>query len=245
LPRSLLTIHAVYESLPHPADFHLAQMCLERNDAALRRLQDLYAASVANFLVGVGASPEEAHEITDSLWGHCLAPDAEGQSRLARYCGAASLQTWLNTVALNRLVSAKRREDSWQRLAPERIPAVSEIPDGDPEPAWMADSRSAGTVEAPLLHLMREAIEAAFMACPAEDFVLLQLAHTDNLRVVELAKMFDCGIATISRNVVKAGDGIAEATLQYVKASDPWLDLKWEDFLDLCGSASPAFFGVE
>lgn len=208
-------------------------------------MQEFYDGPVANFLIGVGASAHEAHEITDSLWGHCLSSDAAGQPRLARYGGGCALQTWLNTVALNRLVSWKRREETWHRLAPERLPAVSEIDGDDHEPAWMADGHPTQSVEAPLLHLMREAIEVAFTTCPAEDFVLLQLAHTDNLRVVELAKMFDCGIATISRNVAKAGEGIAETTIRYIKATDPWLDLKWEDFIELCGSASPACFGVD
>lgn len=57
--------------------------------------------------------------------------------------------------------------------------------------------------------------------------------------------MFRCGIATISRDVQRAGQRIADATLGYIKATDPWLELRWEDFIELCGSASPACFGVE
>ena len=57
--------------------------------------------------------------------------------------------------------------------------------------------------------------------------------------------MFDCSIASVSRQVARASQEIAEATLQYIKATDPWLELQWEDFLELCRSASPACFGVE
>lgn len=235
----------VHPSLLHAADFHLAQMCLEQNVAALTRLQALHAANVTSFLVSAGASGDEAREITDSLWGHCLSADAGGQPRLTRYSGVSSLQTWLNTVALNRLVSAKRRDETWHRLAPVRLPTFTDAGADESEPAWLADGRASGPAEAPLLSLMREAVEAAFRTCPPEDFVLLQLAHADNLRVVELAKMFDCGIASVSRNVEKAGHGIAAATLAYIKANDPWLELQWEDFIELCGTASPACFGVE
>ena len=33
--------------------------------------------------------------------------------------------------------------------------------------------------------------------------------------------------------------------MRYVRAKDPWLDLKWDDFMDLCRVATPACFGTE
>ena len=99
--------------------------------------------------------------------------------------------------------------------------------------------------EAPLIKLMRDAVEAAFQECAAEDFVLLQLAHMDGLHLKELAQMFHCSKSTIDRDVKRAGKRVSEATLRYVRRIDPWLELKGEDFLELCRVASPACFGIE
>ncbi len=232
----------MHDPLPHPDDFHLAQECLEEKTSALAHLQEIYREPLLAFLQGSGAFPHEAHEIVTELWSDCIAPQTGTTPKLARYNGACALRTFLNTITLNTLLTRRRRENRWNNLV------SADVADGEtPEVAAAPESRANGneSVEAPLLEIMREAIQAAFMACPAEDFVLLQLAHTDNLRLVELAKMFDRSIASIGRNVAKAGEGIAEATLQYIKATDPWLELKWEDFLELCASASPACFGVE
>ena len=92
---------------------------------------------------------------------------------------------------------------------------------------------------------MRTAVESAFLNCDAEDFVLLQLAHCDELKLRELAVMFRCDNGTISRRLERAQQGINAATMARVKARDPWLELRWEDFVELCHSASPAFFDEE
>lgn len=224
---------------PHTDDFHLVQECLEGKTSALAHLQALYREPLLAFLQGSGAPSHMAGEIVAELWSDCVASQNGTGPKLARYNGMCALSTFLNTITLNALVSRQRRGQRWSNVVIDGDPAGR---DGDGA-SWAANPTEPA--EVPLLQLMREAIEAAFLACPAEDFVLLQLAHTDGLHVVELAKMFDCGIATISRNVERAGREIAEATIQYVKATDPWLELKWEDFIELCGTASPACFGVE
>ena len=232
----------MHDVLLHPDDFHLAQECLEGKTSALAHLQEFYREPLLAFLQGSGAHPHEAAEIVNELWSDCVAPQTGTVPKLARYNGNCALRTFLNTITLNTLFTRRRREKHWTRLPSDDL-GEGETDAVAPASRLAGDSREP--VEAPLLEIMREAIEAAFMACPAEEFVLLQLAHTDDLHVVELAKMFDCGIASISRHVAKAGQGIAEATIQYIKATDPWLDLQWEDFLELCGAASPACFGVE
>ena len=239
LALSLLTIRAVHAALTHPDDFHLVQECLEGKTSALTHLQAAYREPLLAFLQGSGASPPMAGEIVVELWSDCIASQTGTVPKLARYNGTCALSTFLNTITLNALLTRRRRGQRWTAIMTDGEPTGA---DGD---VHGSAADAAEPAEAPLLNLMREALEAAFLACPAEDFVLLQLAHTDGLRVVELAKMFDCGIATISRNVERAGREIAEATLQYIKATDPWLELRWEDFVELCRTASPACFAVE
>ena len=232
----------MHDALPHPDDFHLAQECLDEKSSALEHLQETHREPLLAFLQGSGALPHEAREIVTELWSDCIASQTGAVPKLARYNGACALRTFLNTIALNTLLTRRRREKRWNQLASARV--ADEESDAVVN-AFAARSDGAGPVEAPLLEIMRDAIQAAFMACPAENFVLLQLAHTDDLYVTELAKMFGSTKSTVSRDVQRAGEEIAEATMQYIKATDPWLELKWEDFIELCGSASPACFGVE
>ena len=89
------------------------------------------------------------------------------------------------------------------------------------------------------------AVKTAFRECDAEDFVLVQLAHANGVRGRELARMFSCSEAKISRDLERARHKLAVATMDGVRAQDPWLELQWEDFVELCRVVSPACFGVE
>ncbi len=220
-------------------DFHLAQECLAGRTSALAYLQETYREPLIAYLQGTGARPDEAHDIIAELWSDCVASQTGAVPKLARYNGTCTLKTFLNTITLNVLMTRRRRE---RRIA---APLSDDSAQGRPTANSHALVNSAEAIEEPLLQLMRDALQAAFTACPAEDFVLLQLHLQDGLHVAELAKIFHCGIASVSRNVARTGQEIAKATMQNIKANDPWLELKWEDFLDLCRTASPACFGVE
>ena len=231
---SRCTVRGVSSREQHLPDFHLAERCIEHDATALALLQSTYGGPVRAYLVNAGASSDEARETVQCLWGDLLTPTANGRARLLNYDGSCKLLTWLNSVALNALLTRKRVDGRRQRRFPSSEEGGQiETPDDDPP------------VETPLLELLRDAVQFAFGNCPAEDFVLLQLAHADDLHVMELAKMFGRTKSALSRDMQRAGEGIAGATLQYIKATDPWLQLQWEDFLDLCRSASPACFGVE
>jgi DNA-directed RNA polymerase specialized sigma24 family protein len=148
------------------------------------------------------------------------------------------LQAWLKTVALNRLLLLRREEErrGEVHLEDENGAFVAETP-----PSPLPRERT----EAPLLALMCAAIEAAFQSCPAEDFVLLQLAHADRLRGEELGRMFACSASKISRQLDCASKGIAAATLEHIRRTDPWIELTWDDFIELSRVASPAILGAE
>jgi RNA polymerase sigma-70 factor len=229
--------------LPFPEDFLLAQKCLEGEALAIRQLEQAHRAGLVNYLIHDGATPEEARQLTDELWADCLAERPDRPPRLATYAGNSPLLTWLKAVALNKLVQSKRRQNRARQLA---------VDDNPFDDATVADDATAhpqgetrDSAEPPLLEIMRGAVEAAFRECDAEDFVLVQLAHTNGLRGRELAEMFSCSEAKISRTLERAREKIAAATVNYVRARDPWLELQWEDFVELCRVVSPACFGVE
>lgn len=195
------------------------------------------------FLTRSGASPAEAEEIAGETLTDCLHPGPAASAKLATYDGTCALQTWLNTVAVHRLFSFKRRQ-AFERRILRPMPNDGTM-HGHRRNSWREDVETAEPSQESLLSLMREAIDSAFQECAAQDFVLLQLAHCDQLKMAELAVMFRCDIQTIRRRIERAEEGISRATLRRIKETDPWLELKWKDFVELCRTSTPASFWEE
>lgn len=224
----------------HLSDFHLCHECLEGKSSAIAQFRKGFEAVTTSYLIGAGAVRKEAMEVVGCLWADLLMPNGDRPPRLRGYDGSCALQTWLNTVALNRLLSIKRKKRRWEKL----------IVEGDRDDAvGMRKSRVQSDLdelaEAPLIAIMRTAVETAFLSCEPEDFVLLQLKHCDRLHIAELGVMFGCHESVISRRIDRAEARIAATTLQKIRQTDPWLELKWSDFMDLCRVATPACFGLD
>lgn len=235
-PRVFSQISLVSDSIAFPADFFLAQGCVEGDEGAIREFQQTYRPIIIAYLRHAGAELDEAEEVTESLWADCLKDRPPYRPRLATYAGHASLKTWLYPLALNRLMARKRSQQGWQRLI-----------DGGADVNRLGDtieSLATSASEAPLIALMNQALDAGFRACAPEHFVLLQLAHIDRLRMFELARMFHCSSSKIARDLTSAAATVAEATLGHARKVDPWLELTWEDFLELCRVTTPACFGL-
>ncbi len=232
---------AVKDPLPHAADFQFAQKCLAGEESALLRLRENFAPSIVAYLIRIGARIDLAHEIADRLWADCLTAPFGRSAPLARYDGSCALLTWFNTIAMHRFVSRCRAEQRWLRVMPVRTHDAR----SDENLHAIADRSTALETESPLLEILRTAVQKAFAQCPPEQFVLLELIHRDGLRHEDLAKMFCCSDATIRRKVDAAARDLQEATLTLVKAADPLIELTWDDFLDLCRTASPSLFEFE
>ncbi|MGV3531820.1 MAG: RNA polymerase sigma factor, partial [Chthoniobacteraceae bacterium] len=205
-----------------------------------------HGSMVHAYLLSRGAAPAEAREIVDSLWADCLVGTNERRPRIAGYLGASSLQTWLNVVAVNFFLSSRRQQARTNKLMPMRVHDTTEA-EGDGELGTeatlaMADEQRH-TTEEPVITMLRQAIEQAFAQCTPEDFVLLQLSHSDGIRQHELAKIWDCDAATISRKLKRAGAEVAARILKHVEVSDPYLELEWSDFVEICRAANLSCFG--
>jgi len=231
------------EAQPHSEDLLLAQRCLEGEEPAIIRLRETYRSALVNYLIHAGATVAEAHELIEDLWAECLAERRLRRPRLATYAGNSPLQGWLKAVALNNLIQLKRRETRRNRLIREEPVAENDI-DAEGIPAVPADA-TGGTPEQPLIEIIRGAVESAFRESEPRDFLLLQLVHAHGLLGRELAGMFGCSEAKICRDLEDARRKIVKATLSYVRERDPWLELRWEDFVELCRAVSPSAFGVE
>ena len=221
------------ETIQHLADFNLVERCLENDAAALAQLQQANRGPVAAYLSTKGASSVEARETVDMLWGDLLTPAATGRSPLSRYNGKCALLTYLNLVALSRLFSRYRVCGRFERRFPSSDAVEFAEPAGEP-----------ATKDEPLLELIRDAVEFAFQNCDAEDFVLVQLQYYDDLERSDLARMFQCSESTIHRKLESARTAVRKSALDYIRERDPWLELRWEDFIELCRTATLACLGA-
>jgi RNA polymerase sigma factor (sigma-70 family) len=226
-------------------DFAFVERCLTGNQDALRTLQTKYGPNLIGFLMKSGADISLAEEIVDHLWADLVTATPGESPKLARYDGSCRLATWLNTVTLNRLLTARRS----QKRRDTYIATSIDAPVGDDEGEKTLGSQlSASTLESPeppLVELLRQAIVTAFAACPAETFVLLQLAHGDALRLRELGRIWGCNPSTISRWLDQATGEISRSVLAHIRAADPLLELTWSDFVQLCQTANLGTLGFE
>ena len=81
---------------------------------------------------------------------------------------------------------------------------------------------------------MKTALTAAMAKCPSQSFVMLRLVYLNGLSQREVAQLWGCHESKVSRALDSALELIASETLRSVKEADPWLEVGWDDFLELC-----------
>ena len=64
--------------------------------------------------------------------------------------------------------------------------------------------------------------------------VLLRLVYIHGLTQREIVRMLGWYESKVSRVLSQTMEQIQTHTLREVKKRDPWLELTWQDFLDLC-----------
>ncbi|MEO8352231.1 MAG: hypothetical protein ABI680_10915 [Chthoniobacteraceae bacterium] len=212
------------ESPNHELDLCFAEACLSGNENDLQKLQTVLDQPVHNYLRSTGGRESETKEILANLHTELVCPPDGRRPLLASYRGEGSLVTWLNRVALNRLISRRRTEVRLRDRFDDgidltQVPAPSEANDREP-----------------IVALIASAIEAGFAQCEPEHFVMLHLIHSIGLTQEEVAVMFSSDRSTISRETSSARARIRKVIEAEIKRMDPWLELKWEDFIDLCAT---------
>lgn len=218
-----------------PEELLVLQKCMEGDAQALAGLRNQHHQTLLNVVLARGASLTEADDLLADLWGDCVGDGDARPSLLEKYSGKCALQNWLITVATNRLIDLKRKQTRRKTFTPVDNPA-----DGTgfiervPGPASAAEETS-------LIDTLRGSLEQAFASCPAEGLLMLRLVYLHGLSQRELAAMWSCHEATISRTLAQALASIETSTLREVKRRDPWLDLNWQDFIELCETQQVGF----
>jgi DNA-directed RNA polymerase specialized sigma24 family protein len=220
--------------IKYPDDFVFAESCLASDLGAISELRLRYFPRVERFLVGAGAAPAEAAEIAAELLTDLLAAGSGRTPLLQKYTGQCAILSWLNRVALNRLIDRHRKES---RSIEQPMAEVPEAP-------WRGDGASfaPGGQDASIA-IIAAALQRAFAECAPADYVLIRLFHGEGLRGTEVARMFGVSHPTVP---ARADCICAELRFQIMaslREKDPWLELTWDDLLELCRTALPDLFG--
>jgi len=211
------------EEAPVLADVDAVQQCLEGNDEAVSELKERLTPFLSRVLSSYGASKDEIDEILAQLWGDCLT----GPRPLFHvFNGKSALKSWLTAISVNRWISLKRRETQHSR-AMQHLAIESE------------DSQVPGRSAQPdsaIIEILGPALRRALAACEVEELILLQLVHIHGVTQREIANLWKWHESRVSRHIKRTEAKIAKLTLQSVKETDPYLELRWNDFVELCQS---------
>jgi RNA polymerase sigma factor (sigma-70 family) len=199
--------------------------CRQGDGEALAGLRERCQSSLLGILLSRGADRTEAEDLLADLWADCVPGQDDRPSILEKFSGKCTLQGWLATVATNRWVDRKRKQSRF----------VDPSHDGNNENEYLNRLEAASYAsEDTLIKLLRDCLKAAFGQCAPEARVLLRLVYLHELSQREIVQMLGWSESKVSRFLSKAMEEIEKHTLAEVKKRDPWLELGWQDFVELC-----------
>lgn len=217
----------------HEQDLNFAQSVLSVDSAAAAELRNRYHGRLMAVLCARGASATEAEDLVADLWSDCFAAPPHRQTLLGKYQGRCALESWLLTVATHRLIDLKRRQ-SFRAEVPVSDRSSDDFFDRRPQPELVPREES-------LLKLLRDAIRNAFSRRESESVLMLKLVHLHQLTQREIARMWGWHESKVSRTLDVTRQNVAKIILAELKKVDPWLELRWEDFVELCAGSSDVF----
>ncbi len=212
-----------------------AQECQQGHAEALGRIQEKCHAALANILIARGASRTETEDLLADLWADCVPGADDRPSLLEKFSGKCTLQGWLATVATRRWIDLKRRQARRVEVAPPN-PQQQETTFFERVPTPAAEAS-----EDALVNLLRDSLQAAFALCSPETMTLLRLRYLHGISQRELVRMLGWHESKVSRALTQAMKEIEDNTMRELKKRDPWVELTWQDFLDLCQTQQIGF----
>jgi RNA polymerase sigma factor (sigma-70 family) len=218
----------------HEQDLAFVQRVLASDPSAAEELRARYQGKLVGVLRARGANPTEAEDLVADLWTDCFAPRGNRQILLTKYQGRCALESWLLTVATNRLVDLKRRQSF-------RVEVPASSPDS---PEDFFDRRAQpekASSEKPLLNLLHAAIQRAFAKQDEDAILMLKLVHLHQLTQREISRMWGWHESKVSRTLEVTRQSVAKIILAELKKVDPWLELRWDDFVELCAGSTEVF----
>jgi len=217
----------------HEEDLSFVQRVLTGDPAAATELRTRYHGKLVGVLRARGANQTEAEDLVADLWTDCFGARTNRPTLLTKYQGRCALESWLLTVGTNRLVDLKRRQ-SFRVDVPPSPDSPEDFFDRRPHP-------EKATSEKPLQDLLREAIKKGFAEQDEGAVLMLKLVHLHQLSQREISRMWGWHESKVSRTLDTTRQSVAKIILFELKKVDPWLELRWDDFVELCANSPDVF----
>jgi RNA polymerase sigma factor (sigma-70 family) len=218
----------------HQQDLDFVQRVLAIEPSAAAELRSRYHGKLVGVLRARGANQTEAEDLVADLWTDCFAARENRVTLLNKYQGRCALESWLLTVATHRLVDLKRRQSFRVEVPASTADSPEDFFDRRAQP-------EKPTSEKHLLQLLRQAIQTAFAKQEPDAVLMMKLVHLHQITQRELARMWGWHESKISRTLDVTRQNVARIILAELKKVDPWLELRWEDFVELCANSTDVF----
>ena len=222
-------------AVTHEDDLKFAQSVQNAASSAASELRTRYHGRMVSILCSRGANQTEAEDLVADIWSDCFQAPPGKTTLLGKYQGRCALESWLITVATNRLVDLKRRQTFRVEVPASERTSDEDFFDRRPQP-------ETATTEQALLKLLRGAIRTAFSKNDSESVLMLKLVHVHQLTQREIARMWGWHESKVSRALEVARQNIGGDIMAEMKRLDPWLELRWDDFLELCAGSVDGLF---
>jgi RNA polymerase sigma factor (sigma-70 family) len=220
----------------HRSDWVLVQKYLAGDSRILEDWVSTLGPILRRKLIERGATTAEAEELVANLWSDCVSGGTKPSSLMEKYTGRAPLQSWLLTVATRRLIDFKRKQ---------RFTTPPDPPSAGQSSGYRLMEGTAAEPEIyhddSLLELLGRCLRKAWGRCAADDLLMLRLVHLHGLTQREVGQMWGWQESKVSRCLSQTMRQIEQETLRQLRQSDPWLQLTWQDFLDLCETGPSSF----
>ncbi len=213
------------------------EAALTGDEAAAAAIRSPQAnAQIEAILRNRGASATEAADLTADLWADCFGERGGRRPLLEKYSGKGPLGAFLTRTALNRLIDFKRRQKFRGQLPGAADPdALGDAFDRLPAEPDADDSEDR------LVGMLRKALLVAFAKVDPEKLAIMKLVNIHQLDQGQVAKMWGWSQSKVSRSISAVMVGIRDDTMAELQRIDPWLDLRWEDFISLCKDSTNLF----
>src|SRR5262249_5501634 len=169
--------------------------CRQGDGAALAELRGRCQGSLLGILLARGANRTEAEDLLADLWADCVPGNDDRPSLLDKFSRRCSMQSWLATVATNRLIDLKRKQ---KRRGD--VPIAQNEEDGTNFCEKVA-APALFVGENELTSLLRDGLQKAFAACSPEALLMLRLVYLHGLSQRDVAQLWKCHESKVSRHL--------------------------------------------